>query len=74
MNTLVAFDYDSHEPGDLPLKAGQKVKVTAKVDNEWVYGTSDSGSGIFPALFVTISAGTEALVILDLELSSLTPT
>ncbi|XP_067944611.1 SH3 domain-containing protein 19-like isoform X3 [Watersipora subatra] len=50
-----AFAYKANDPSDLALKAGQEVRVTAKVDKEWLYGEADGQSGTFPALYVSVS-------------------
>lgn len=57
IDAMAAFDFPGSDPNDLPLSIGQPVRVTAKVDDEWLYGQSGGKSGIFPALFVSVSEG-----------------
>jgi len=54
VEAFCAFEFTGSDPSDLPLKAGQMVRVTAKVDDEWLYGECGNKRGIFPALFVSV--------------------
>ena len=57
VEAFCAFEFTGSDPADLPLKAGQMVTVTAKVDNEWLYGECGGRKGLFPALFVSVGEG-----------------
>ena len=46
------FDFDTVEPGEIPLKVGDVVKVLHQVDDNWLYGLHNGNKGNFPAGFV----------------------
>ena len=46
------WDFQPGAPTDLPLRAGQIVKVTRKVDANWWEGEADGNIGIFPVQYV----------------------
>lgn len=46
------YDFPSQMPGDLSLKAGQKVRVTKKISQDWLFGQCDGQTGQFPSNFV----------------------
>ncbi|KAF8485230.1 SH3-domain-containing protein [Russula ochroleuca] len=50
--TEALYDYTSEEAGDLPLQAGERVRVTEKTSPEWWTGEVDGRSGLFPASYV----------------------
>ena len=45
-------DFDTHEKGEITLRAGDVIKVTNVVDDNWLYGQLDCLEGNFPANFV----------------------
>lgn len=46
------WDFQPGAPTDLPLRAGQIIKVTRKVDPNWWEGEADGRIGIFPVQYV----------------------
>ncbi|KAI0065404.1 SH3-domain-containing protein [Artomyces pyxidatus] len=48
------YDYTSAEPGDLELKADQRVLVTDRTSADWWTGEVDGRSGLFPASYVKL--------------------
>ncbi|KAK1235139.1 hypothetical protein PQX77_001641 [Marasmius sp. AFHP31] len=48
------YDYDSADPGDLQVRANQRVLVTERTTDDWWTGTFDGKSGLFPASYVKI--------------------
>ena len=46
------YDFVTHEQDELPLQAGDVVKVTGSVDGNWMRGTINGKSGNFPCNFV----------------------
>ncbi|XP_072162827.1 uncharacterized protein [Diadema setosum] len=57
-STVVAlYDFDTSEAGELSLKAGDRVEVTSRVDDNWLSGTCGGRSGTFPTNFVRPADG-----------------
>ncbi|XP_060062645.1 SH3 domain-containing protein 19-like [Ylistrum balloti] len=50
--SIVMYNFDGSDPGDLPLKVGDKVKVIGIVNEEWLYGQVQEQCGQFPASFI----------------------
>ncbi|XP_033743837.1 SH3 domain-containing protein 19-like isoform X2 [Pecten maximus] len=50
--STVMYDFEGSDPGDLPLKAGDKVQVIGIVNDEWLYGQHQEQRGQFPANFI----------------------
>ncbi|ESK93071.1 protein that induces appearance of [Moniliophthora roreri MCA 2997] len=48
------YDYDSSEPGDLQIRANQRVLVTERTSDDWWTGTFNGKSGLFPATYVKL--------------------
>ncbi|XP_030746279.1 uncharacterized protein B0303.7 [Sitophilus oryzae] len=52
-NTVTAlYDFSGQVPEDLSFKEGQKIKVTKKISEEWLYGELNGKFGQFPSNFV----------------------
>ena len=55
MRAQVQYDYTAAEAGELSLKAGSFVTVTAKSDDGWWTGRLANGTtGVFPSNYVTM--------------------
>ncbi|KAH7912450.1 hypothetical protein BJ138DRAFT_1148335 [Hygrophoropsis aurantiaca] len=52
----VLYDYESEDPGDLEIKANQRVLITAKSSEDWWTGQIDGAGkeGLFPASYVQL--------------------
>ncbi|KAF9464301.1 hypothetical protein BDZ94DRAFT_1162293 [Collybia nuda] len=50
----VLYDYVSTDPGDLNLKADQRVLVTERTSDDWWTGEVNGKKGLFPASYVKI--------------------
>ncbi|KAF5372049.1 hypothetical protein D9615_008086 [Tricholomella constricta] len=50
----VLYDYDSGEPGDLVIKADERVLVTERTSDDWWTGEYNGHKGLFPASYVKI--------------------
>nr|XP_033334248.1 E3 ubiquitin-protein ligase SH3RF3 isoform X1 [Megalopta genalis] len=48
------YDYVSKVPGDLSFKKGDIVILCKKIDNNWCFGESVSGHGVFPLSYVQV--------------------
>ncbi|KAK7051266.1 hypothetical protein VNI00_004766 [Paramarasmius palmivorus] len=48
------YDYDSSEPGDLEIRANQRVLITERTSDDWWTGTYNGKSGLFPATYVKL--------------------
>ncbi|KAG7096553.1 hypothetical protein E1B28_003975 [Marasmius oreades] len=48
------YDYDSSDPGDLQIRANQRVLVTERTTDDWWTGTFNGKSGLFPASYVKL--------------------
>jgi len=48
------YDYSSDDPGDLALKANQRVLVTERTSVDWWTGEISGQKGLFPATYVKI--------------------
>ena len=51
-HVVAIFDFDTTEPGELALKAGDQVEITSQIDDNWLAGTCNGQNGTFPANFV----------------------
>eukprot|EP00127_Corallochytrium_limacisporum_P000784 Clim_evm70s25 gene=Clim_evmTU70s25 len=52
---LVEHDFRGDQPGDLPLVVGEVIKLTARIDADWLEGENSRGQqGMFPANFVLV--------------------
>ena len=51
--TAVA-DFPGGSDGDLPFKCGQEIRIISPVNEEWLKGTLEERTGIFPKSFVKI--------------------
>eukprot|EP00057_Strongylocentrotus_purpuratus_P017174 XP_011671648.1 PREDICTED: dynamin-binding protein isoform X2 [Strongylocentrotus purpuratus] len=49
---VAIFDFETTEPGELALRAGDQVDITSLINESWVSGTCNGKSGTFPASFV----------------------
>ncbi|KAL0565584.1 hypothetical protein V5O48_016440 [Marasmius crinis-equi] len=48
------YDYESSDPGDLQIRANQRVLVTERTTDDWWTGTFQGKSGLFPASYVKL--------------------
>ncbi|KAF8075849.1 SH3-domain-containing protein [Lyophyllum atratum] len=48
------YDYDSGEPGDLAIRADERVLVTERTSDDWWTGEYNGRKGLFPASYVKI--------------------
>ncbi|KNC84703.1 hypothetical protein SARC_03078 [Sphaeroforma arctica JP610] len=48
------FDYDANDSDDLPFKEGDMIEVLEHVDADWLTGTLNGNTGMFPLNFVEI--------------------
>ncbi len=48
----VLYDFVTNEPGEIPLKKGDVVRVISQVDANWLYGKLGVSVGNFPLNFV----------------------
>ena len=51
------YDFEAENPGELSFAAGAHVKLTARIDDNWLQGEVDGRSGIFPATYVSAPEG-----------------
>lgn len=51
---VARFDYEPAEEGDLSFVAGDVIKLTGHVGDEWLKGSVNGLEGIFPVGFVEI--------------------
>ncbi|XP_041466815.1 dynamin-binding protein-like isoform X2 [Lytechinus variegatus] len=49
---VAIFDFETTEPGELALKAGDEVDITSRINENWIAGTCNGKTGTFPANFV----------------------
>ena len=47
------YEFPSPEPGEIPLKLGDIVEVTGRVNPDWLIGKIGQKTGNFPAAFVS---------------------
>lgn len=50
------FDFDVENDGELGFKEGETIKLTKRIDDNWLEGStvSSNGSGMFPANYVEV--------------------
>jgi len=49
------YDFDGEQDGDLPIRAGEKVYLLKRVNDEWMMGRNRRGcEGMFPVNFVEV--------------------
>ncbi|XP_066247076.1 uncharacterized protein B0303.7 [Euwallacea similis] len=46
------YDFQAQMPGDLTIKTGQKIRVTKKISDDWLFGKCNGQVGQFPSNFV----------------------
>lgn len=49
---VAIFDFETTEPGELALRAGDQVDITSLINESWISGSCKGKSGTFPASFV----------------------
>lgn len=47
-------DYPGENPDDLSFKTGDKIRVTERIDSDWLMGEYNGKQGLFPASFVEV--------------------
>ncbi|XP_014298511.1 uncharacterized protein B0303.7 isoform X2 [Microplitis demolitor] len=52
---IALYDFEATQPGDLPLKEGDIVILTKKINDEWLEGQVGNHTGMFPANFINIT-------------------
>ncbi|VDO94354.1 unnamed protein product [Soboliphyme baturini] len=52
---IVLYDFDTRYKSELPLRKGETIGITGKIDENWFEGTNKDGrTGIFPASYVQL--------------------
>ena len=49
------YDYTAEADDDLPLRQGDRILITAHIDEEWCSGRANGREGVFPRTFVQFS-------------------
>lgn len=54
---VALYDFTAEAEGDLPFQQGDRILVTAHIDDEWWSGRMNGREGFFPKAFVEVTGG-----------------
>lgn len=54
---MALYDFTEETEGDLPFQQGDRILVTAHIDDEWWSGRMNGREGFFPKAFVEVVTG-----------------